>query len=337
MSKSRGNFLDPVDMVAALGRDGTRYTVLREVAFDRDSDVSWDSFVRRYNADLANDFGNLLNRSLSMTKRYRDGERSAPDRGLAGRDLGDDLRALRASSSRPACCTRRSRRCGGSSARPTSTSRPSSRGRWPRPPRTATTRRTPGSAACSAICSRPAASSPSRRRRSCPRPPLARRPSWASSTATATTATAARRSGAGGLGRACAGRQHRRCRALVPATRGGRGHGGKEEADGPRSDHPRRASPATTSSAPAVLFESCSAGRCESMPEFPDYEMFRVWPRGCRRRHRPARRDRARQAAHLRERRLASTTRWPRSRSSAAASRSRRPRCRDGLVRRRRR
>mgnify|MGYP001823702235 FL=1 len=53
-----------------------RYTVLREVAFDRDSDVSWDSFVRRYNADLANDFGNLLNRSLSMTKRYRGGERS---------------------------------------------------------------------------------------------------------------------------------------------------------------------------------------------------------------------------------------------------------------------
>ena len=82
MSKSRGNFLDPVDVVAALGRDGARYTVLREVAFDRDSDVSWDSFVRRYNADLANDFGNLLNRSLSMTARYRDGARSAPTDGL---------------------------------------------------------------------------------------------------------------------------------------------------------------------------------------------------------------------------------------------------------------
>jgi methionyl-tRNA synthetase len=81
MSKSRGNFLDPVDVVAALGRDGARYTVLREVAFDRDSDVSWDSFVRRYNADLANDFGNLLNRSLSMTKRYRDGERQTPTDG----------------------------------------------------------------------------------------------------------------------------------------------------------------------------------------------------------------------------------------------------------------
>jgi methionyl-tRNA synthetase len=85
MSKSRGNFLDPNDVVAALGRDGTRYTVLAEVAFDRDSDVSWDSFVRRYNADLANDFGNLLNRSLAMTARYRDGQRCEPTEGsLAG-------------------------------------------------------------------------------------------------------------------------------------------------------------------------------------------------------------------------------------------------------------
>ncbi len=81
MSKSRGNFLDPVDVVAALGRDGARYAVLREVAFDRDSDVSWDSFVRRYNADLANDYGNLLNRTLTMTGRYLGGERPAPTDG----------------------------------------------------------------------------------------------------------------------------------------------------------------------------------------------------------------------------------------------------------------
>jgi methionyl-tRNA synthetase len=78
MSKSRGNFLDPVDVVAALGTDGTRYVMLREVAFDRDSDVSWESFVRRYNADLANDFGNLVNRTVSMTNRYLDGERPEP-------------------------------------------------------------------------------------------------------------------------------------------------------------------------------------------------------------------------------------------------------------------
>jgi methionyl-tRNA synthetase len=78
MSKSRGNFLDPIDVVAALGTDGARYALLREVPFDRDSDVSWDSFVRRYNADLANDFGNLVNRSVTMAARYLDGDRPGP-------------------------------------------------------------------------------------------------------------------------------------------------------------------------------------------------------------------------------------------------------------------
>jgi methionyl-tRNA synthetase len=85
MSKSRGNFVDPMDVVNALGRDGARYATLREVAFDKDTDVSWDSFVRRYNADLANDLGNLLNRTVSMTRRYLDGERPAPP---AAGDLG---------------------------------------------------------------------------------------------------------------------------------------------------------------------------------------------------------------------------------------------------------
>ena len=81
MSKSRGNFLDPKDVVAALGQDGARYTLLREIPFDRDSDVSWDSFVRRYNADLANDFGNLVNRTVTMAGRYLGGARPAPGGG----------------------------------------------------------------------------------------------------------------------------------------------------------------------------------------------------------------------------------------------------------------
>jgi methionyl-tRNA synthetase len=85
MSKSLGNFLDPLDVIKTLGADGARYVTLREVAFDRDTDVSWESFVRRYNADLANDFGNLLNRTISMANRYFDGERPVrgPDAGLA--------------------------------------------------------------------------------------------------------------------------------------------------------------------------------------------------------------------------------------------------------------
>jgi methionyl-tRNA synthetase len=78
MSKSRGNFLEPADLVATFGADGARFVTLREVPFDRDADVSWESFVRRYNADLANDFGNLVNRTVSMANRYLGGERPAP-------------------------------------------------------------------------------------------------------------------------------------------------------------------------------------------------------------------------------------------------------------------
>src|SRR6476620_1191892 len=78
MSKSRGNCLDPGDFVGAFGSDGARYVVLREVPFDKDAEVSWDGFVRRYNADLANDFGNLVNRTVSMANRYLGGERPDP-------------------------------------------------------------------------------------------------------------------------------------------------------------------------------------------------------------------------------------------------------------------
>jgi methionyl-tRNA synthetase len=88
MSKSRGNFLDPADFVAAFGSDGARYVALREVPFDKDAEVSWDGFVRRYNADLANDLGNLVNRTVSMANRYLGGERPDPTEGAlrAARD-----------------------------------------------------------------------------------------------------------------------------------------------------------------------------------------------------------------------------------------------------------
>ena len=91
MSKSRGNFLDPTDMTTTFGTDGIRYVTLREVPFDRDADVSWDLFVRRYNADLANDFGNLVNRTVSMVNRYLDGERPAPAGGSLAAVAADAL------------------------------------------------------------------------------------------------------------------------------------------------------------------------------------------------------------------------------------------------------
>jgi methionyl-tRNA synthetase len=73
MSKTTGNVRDPDATAATFGVDGTRYMVLREVPFDRDADVSTEAFVRRYNADLANDLGNLVNRTVSMSARYLDG------------------------------------------------------------------------------------------------------------------------------------------------------------------------------------------------------------------------------------------------------------------------
>jgi methionyl-tRNA synthetase len=96
MSKSLGNFLDPTDVVKTLGADGARYVTLREVPFDRDADVSWDSFVRRYNADLANNFGNLLNRTVSMVNRYLDGDRPRPSHGSLQARWTDVLPAYRA-------------------------------------------------------------------------------------------------------------------------------------------------------------------------------------------------------------------------------------------------
>jgi methionyl-tRNA synthetase len=73
MSKTRGNVLDPDRAVELFGVDGVRYLVLREIPFDRDGDVTLEGLVRRYNADLANDLGNLVNRTVSMANRYLGG------------------------------------------------------------------------------------------------------------------------------------------------------------------------------------------------------------------------------------------------------------------------
>ncbi len=71
MSKSLGNALRPADILAKYDVDVLRYFLLREVPFGQDGDFSEEALVRRYNTELANDLGNLLNRSLSMLKKYR--------------------------------------------------------------------------------------------------------------------------------------------------------------------------------------------------------------------------------------------------------------------------
>jgi methionyl-tRNA synthetase len=73
MSKTLGNIVDPVNLAGFFGADALRYLLLREIAFDRDGDFTVELFVTRYNAELANELGNLFSRTLSMTGRYFDG------------------------------------------------------------------------------------------------------------------------------------------------------------------------------------------------------------------------------------------------------------------------
>jgi methionyl-tRNA synthetase len=70
MSKSLGNVVDPYAMVETYGADAFRYFLLREVPFGQDGDFSRKALVHRINSDLANDFGNLLNRTLGMLGKY---------------------------------------------------------------------------------------------------------------------------------------------------------------------------------------------------------------------------------------------------------------------------
>ena len=69
MSKSLGNFIDPRDITAKYGVDTLRYFIFREVPFGGDGDFSMDAFKKRFNADLANDLGNLLSRTLNMAAK----------------------------------------------------------------------------------------------------------------------------------------------------------------------------------------------------------------------------------------------------------------------------
>lgn len=72
-SKSVGNVTDPMDLVARFGVDNLRYFVVREIAFGQDGSYSPEAIVNRCNAELANSFGNLVQRSLSMIAKNMDG------------------------------------------------------------------------------------------------------------------------------------------------------------------------------------------------------------------------------------------------------------------------
>jgi methionyl-tRNA synthetase len=84
MSKSLGNMIDPNDMVAEFGPDGTRYLLLTQYPFGMDGDVQAKRFVSQYNSDLANDLGNLLSRVCKLIETNFDGKLPPPHKTLPG-------------------------------------------------------------------------------------------------------------------------------------------------------------------------------------------------------------------------------------------------------------
>jgi methionyl-tRNA synthetase len=100
MGKSLGNTVDPLDLINRYGEDAFRYYFLKEIEFGKDGDFNEQRFVNVLNADLANDLGNLLNRTLGMVKKYCQGQGPqvmatdlAPDNPLKalGSHLGEEV------------------------------------------------------------------------------------------------------------------------------------------------------------------------------------------------------------------------------------------------------
>jgi methionyl-tRNA synthetase len=98
MSKSLGNVIDPFELVEEFGADAVRYFFLREVSFGNDGDYSNDKLINRVNADLANNLGNLAQRSLSMINKNCEGRvpqfghATAADEALE-REVGEAIQA----------------------------------------------------------------------------------------------------------------------------------------------------------------------------------------------------------------------------------------------------
>ena len=91
MSKSKGNVIYADDMVRLFGVDATRYFVLHEMPFENDGVITWELVIERFNSDLANILGNLVNRTISMSNKYFDG---VVRKTGAAEEVDEDLKAV---------------------------------------------------------------------------------------------------------------------------------------------------------------------------------------------------------------------------------------------------
>lgn len=91
MSKSRGNVIYADDLVRHFGVDAVRYYSLHEMPFAQDGNITYDVFMARYNSDLANTLGNLVNRTVAMVNKYFGGEIQS---GETSGEFDDDLKAV---------------------------------------------------------------------------------------------------------------------------------------------------------------------------------------------------------------------------------------------------
>ena len=151
ISKSLGNLVDPLTMRDKYGFAAFRYYMLREMSWGVDTDFSETGLVTRVNADLANDLGNLLNRSIGMLGKYFDG--IIPE-GRGTERAGGEPRSASPPRSMHNCApsarNARSQRYGNWSRPATSTWTPRHPGRSPRIPRPA---RNPGDESCTSCSS----------------------------------------------------------------------------------------------------------------------------------------------------------------------------------------
>ena len=89
MSKSLGNVIDPLELIESYGVDPVRFYLMKEMVLGQDSNFSMDSFIKCYNSDLANDFGNLLSRVSNLVNKFYNGSL------IEGEDLSEDGLAIK--------------------------------------------------------------------------------------------------------------------------------------------------------------------------------------------------------------------------------------------------